>query len=70
MEDLREKKSREIQKIKKRKYNFFTFIKRYKYKIIFGILALLIIIFPVKSGFLIGKFITDFLGTLIKNITL
>ena len=70
MEDLRGKKSVEKQKIRKRKYRFFSYLKTYKYKIIISIILILIIFFPVKSGFLIGKFITDFLGTLINNIQL
>jgi len=70
MEDLRKKRFIEKQQKQQQKNIFLSFIFKYKYKIILFLILILILFFPVKCGYLIGKFISDFLGTLIKNIVL
>lgn len=65
MDDLRQKNKKIVKKNKVRKYKFFNFIIKYKWKILIVLIVLLLIIFPVEIGKLIGNFIHDFFGTII-----
>lgn len=76
MEDLREIRTKEY--IKKKLLLrwillkitiFFQWINKRKWKLLI-ILILLILIFPHTSGMLIGKWITNFIGSILKNIVL
>jgi len=69
MEDLR--KTRQTKKNNSFfKKKILIFIKNNKIKIFISILSFFIILFPELSGQLIGQFITDFIGNIIKYIKL
>lgn len=70
MEDLRNKKSQEENKKKFRYLKIKSYIFKYKYRIILSSLIVFVLLFPEFSGYLIGQFITDFLGNIIKYINL
>jgi len=70
MEDLRHKKELEKLKWERKTHSVIRFFSKYRYKILIFLVLLVIIIFPEFSGQIIGQFITDFLGTLIKFINL
>ena len=70
MEDLRKKKAEEERNKEIRNQNILIFIKKHKWKIIISLLSLTILFFPVSIGTFIGQFITDFLGSIIKNINI
>ena len=70
MEDLRKQKQTEQIKNELKKQKIFIFLKKHKYKILFILITLLLIIYPTEIGTYIGQFITDFLGSIIKNIHL
>ena len=70
MEDLRKKKEIEQLKNEINKQKFYTFLKKHKYKIFIISITILLFLFPVEIGTYIGKFITNFLGSIIKNIHL
>jgi len=66
MDDLR---LREQQKeLKKRKFRnkFIIFLKKRKWWIISAVIISIFIIFPTDSGRLIGQWIHDFVGNLVK----
>jgi len=68
MDDVR--KSRESKEISRSIFwsKLLLFIWKKRWYLILFLLILLIIIFPINSGQLIGQWITDFVGTLIKYI--
>jgi len=70
MEDLRHKKELEKLKWERKIHSIIRFFSKYRYKILILLILSVIIIFPEFSGQIIGQFITDFLGTLIKFINL
>ncbi|MFA5586753.1 MAG: hypothetical protein WDA02_09560 [Saccharofermentanales bacterium] len=68
MEDIRIKTYH--NKNNKNKYfiSFLSFIKKFKFKITLLMLLSFIIFFPELSGDIIGKWINEFIGAIIKNI--
>ena len=70
MEDLRSKRENEKIQNKFRKQNIIQFFKLNRWKILFSLIGLSILIFPNIIGTYIGTFITDFLGSIINNINL
>jgi hypothetical protein len=68
MEDIRIK-TYHNKNINKRFFIYLlSFIKKYKFKIIIVLLLSIIIFLPEFSGDIIGKWINEFIGAIIKNI--
>lgn len=66
MEDLRVKKQEKQIKNRKFKNKLTIFWKKRKWWIISIIIVATIIIFPTDSGRIIGQWIHDFVGNLVK----
>jgi len=70
MEDLRKQKQTEQINFDIKKQKLFIFVKKHKIKIVVVTTIFLLLIYPTQIGTYIGQFITDFLGSIIKNISL
>ena len=68
MEDIRAKRNEIKKKISWLKFKLF--LKKNRWYVILGLILGIIIIFPSMSGTAIGNWITNFLGSIIKNIKL
>lgn len=66
MEDLRVKDQKELNNKMFLLSKTLTFFKKRKFWLLSFIIALIIILFPERSGQEIGQFIHDFIGNLVK----
>lgn len=69
LEQIKTEKKRRDIKILKRKY-YYAIFKKWSIRIILFSLTIGILFFPVEIGTIIGTWIHDFFGTIIKNITI
>ena len=67
MDDLRQQNNKIVKKNNIRKYKLINFLTKYKWKILIVLIVLIIFIFPVEIGKLIGNFIHNFFGTIIEH---
>jgi len=68
VEDLREKREVEQRNKLNRRKNRVSYLKKQKKTIAYITIATIILLFPTQSGEIIGQFITDFFGTILKFI--
>ena len=66
MEDLRIQREKENSKFLNLYYKILFFSKKHKWRILRYSIILFIIIFPQLSGKLIGTWISDFFGNILK----
>ena len=66
MEDLRVKEEQKKRKSSKFKLKVFLFWRRRKWWIVSIIILAILISFPQESGEIIGQWIHDFIGNLVK----
>jgi len=70
MDDLRSEYQKTKTNTQIRNNKMLIYIKKNKYKILLLILMLSIILFPTFVGTVIGKWISSFVGSIIKHIVL
>ena len=70
MDDLRTDYTNNKMTKKIKMNNIYIILSTNKYKILLLLIALFVIFFPTFTGTLIGKWITSFIGSIIKYISL
>lgn len=68
MEDLRIKQHKKKSKLSFKIRHYLILLKRNKWKVILYILLILMLIFPTYFGQIIGEWLNQFLGTMIKYL--
>ena len=66
MEDLRIQRKTDYKNVKK----FFNILWKKRYIILIIAILLFILISPTETGTIIGKWITNFIGSIINNINI
>lgn len=70
MDDLRNIQTKSKNEKKMKITNFKVFLNKNKWKVLIIILIFFILFFPSFSGSILGKWITKFVGSLLKNIVI
>lgn len=70
MEDLRDTYQNKRRQSLFFNGKLFTYLRKNYIKILLGVLIILVLLYPTYFGGLIGNWINDFFGTIIKSISI